>query len=58
MGTKMGPSYAYLFMGHLEHLILESFTGPVPELYKRYIDGGCGASSMYESVLLDFIHFV
>lgn len=35
MGTKMGPSYACLFMGHHEHLILESFTGPMPELYKR-----------------------
>ena len=58
MGTKMGSSYACLFMGHLEHLILESFTGPVPELYKRYIDDRCGASLMCESVLQDFIHCV
>ena len=47
MGTKMGG----LFMGHHERLILESFTGPVPELYKRHVDDGCGASSMCESVL-------
>ena len=47
-----------LFMGHLEHSILESFTGPVPELYKRYIDDGFGASPGSESVLLDFIQFV
>ena len=49
MGTKMGPSYACLFMGHLEYRIMESFTGPVPELYKRYIDDGFGASSRSES---------
>ena len=58
MGTKMGPSYTCLFMGHLEYRIMESFTGPVPELYKRYIDDGFGASSRSESVLLDFIYFV
>ena len=45
-------------MGHLEYRIMESFTGPVPELYKRYIDDGFGASSRSESVLLDFIYFV
>ena len=44
MGTKMGSSYACLFMGHLEYRTMDSFTGPVPELYKRYIDGGFGAS--------------
>ena len=58
MGTKMGPSYACLFMGHLEYRIMESFTSLVPELYKRYIDNGFGASSWSESVLLDFIYFV
>ena len=58
MGTKMGPSYACLFMGHLEYRTMEYFTGPVPELYKRYVDDGFGASSRSESVLLDFIYFV
>ena len=58
MGTKMGPSYACLFMGHLEHLVQQSFTGPMPELYKRFIDDGIGAGSHSESVLLDFIHCV
>ena len=45
-------------MGHLEYRIMESFTSPVPELYKRYIDDGFGASSRPESVVLDFIYFV
>ena len=53
MGAKMGPSYACLFMGHLEYRIMDSFTGPVPELYKRYIDDGFGASPRSESALLD-----
>ena len=57
MGTKMGPSYACLFMGHLEYCIMESCTGPVPELYKRYVDDSFGASSRSESVL-DFNYFV
>ena len=38
MGTKMGPSYECRFMGHLDYRIMEPFTGPVPEVYKRYID--------------------
>ena len=58
MGTKMGPSYACLSMGHLDHLIQQSFTCPMPELYKRLIDDGIGACSHSESVLLDFIRFV
>nr|KAG5714744.1 hypothetical protein BaRGS_000232 [Batillaria attramentaria] len=40
MGTKMGPSYACLFMGYLEYRMQSLYTGPVPELYKRYIDDG------------------
>ena len=58
IGIKMGPSYACLFKDHLEYRIMESFTGPVPELYKRYIDDGFGASPRSESALLDFIYFV
>ena len=58
MGTKMGPSYACLFPGHLEHLIQQSFTGPMPELCKRNIDDGIGACSHYQSVLLYVDHFV
>ena len=35
MGTKMGPSYACLFMGHLEHTLLQQYKKPVPEIYNR-----------------------
>ena len=58
MGTKMGPSYACLFMGHIEHQILASYTGPTPELYKRYIDDCMGATSLPQAALLEFFDFV
>ncbi|MCG8429719.1 MAG: hypothetical protein MJA29_00895, partial [Candidatus Omnitrophica bacterium] len=59
MGTKMGPSYACLFIGYLEHHnnILGSHDGPVPELYRRYIDDGLGATSLSEQELLKFISY-
>ena len=46
MGTRMGPSYAYLFMGFLEQQFLEQYRGPVPDVYKRYIDNCVGYTSM------------
>ena len=58
MGTEMGPSYACLFMGHLEHTLLKQNKKPVPEIYKRYIDGGTGTTSLSYNQLLDFINFV
>ncbi|XP_070174345.1 uncharacterized protein [Littorina saxatilis] len=58
MGTKMGPSYACLFMGHLESQIRSTYTGPQPELCKRYIDDCLGATSLSLSDLTDYIHFV
>ena len=58
MGTNMGPRYACLFMGHLEHTLLQQYKEPVPEIYKRYIDDGIGATSLSYNQLLDFINFV
>ena len=57
MGTKMGPSYACLFMGHLEHTLLQQYKKAVPEIYKRYIDDGIWATSLSYDQLLDFINF-
>ena len=45
MGTKMGPSYANLFVGYIEHLIFQQYTGPKPEYFGRYIDDCIGATS-------------
>ena len=37
MGTKMGPSYANLFVGYIEHQFFNQYNGPKPDLYRRYI---------------------
>ena len=56
MGTSMAPSYANLFMGRLERLILD--TAPeqkLPELYVRFIDDVFGVWLHCETALLRFI---
>ena len=58
MGTKMGPSFACLFVGYLEEHMFAEYVGPVPELYKRYIDDVFGVSSDSEDELKSFIDFV
>ena len=49
MGTKMGPSYANLFVGFIEHQFFSQYHGPKPELYGRYIDNCIGAPSQPRS---------
>ena len=34
MGTEMGPSYANLFVGYIEHHFFNQYNGPKPELYR------------------------
>ena len=57
MGTKMGPSYACLFMGYIEHQIITTYDGPTPEYFGRYIDDCLVISSLSESQLLKFVEF-
>ena len=38
MGTMVAPTYACLFMSHLEQKILSSWGGTQPLLFKRFID--------------------
>ena len=45
MGTKMGPKYANLFVGHIKNQLLNQYIGPKPELFGRYIDDCFGAAS-------------
>ena len=45
MGIKMGPSYANLFVGFIEHQFFSQYHGPKPELYGRYVDDWIGATS-------------
>ena len=55
MGTKMGPSYANLFVGFIEQQFFDKFDGTKPELYRRYIDDCFGATSCSRQELDYFI---
>ena len=55
MGTKMGSSYANLFVGFVEELIFKQYNGPKPELFGRYIDDCLGATSCTKDELDQFI---
>lgn len=55
MGTRMGPSYACLFMGFLEYEFMNTYNGPIPEVYKRYIDDCFGTTLLDRADLVAFI---
>ena len=55
MGTKMGPSYANLFVGYIEHQFFNQYNGPKPDLYRCYIDDCVGATSPTREELNQFI---
>ena len=55
MGTKMGPSYANLFVGYIEN---NQYNGPQPKVYRRYIDDCVGATSSTREELEQFIYSV
>ena len=55
MGTRMGPSYANLFVGYVEHQFFNQYNGPKHELYDRYIDDCIGAISSSREELDQFI---
>ena len=55
-GTRMGPSYANLFVGYcVEHQFFNQYNGPKPELHGRYIDDCIGAISSSREELNQFI---
>ena len=58
MGTKMGPSYANLFVGYIENQFFNQYNGPRPKLYRRYIDDCVGATSSTREELEQFIYSV
>ena len=51
MSTKMGPSYANLFVPYIKHQFFNQYNGPKPELYPRYIDDCIGATSSTREAL-------
>ena len=58
MGSRLGPNYTCLFVGHIEEQIFEQFSGNKPDLYKRYIDDIVGAASCSKPELNNFITFI
>ena len=57
MDTKMGPSYANLFVGYIEHQFFNQYNGPKPDLYRRYIEDCVGATSSTREELSQFIFY-
>eukprot|EP00794_Sanderia_malayensis_P002763 gene2763-3196_t len=57
MGSKLGPSYACLFVGHQEQLIFNTYNGPIPCLFERYMDDIIGATSLPLEDIHNFIHY-
>ena len=55
LGTKMGHSYANLFVDYIEYKFFNQYNGPKPELYRRYIDDCVGATSSTREELTQFI---
>lgn len=58
MGTRMGPSYANIFMGYLEKKLAEEYNNTFPELYCRFIDDIFGVTTMPKDDLMKWIDFV
>ena len=58
MGTKMGPSYANLFVGYIENQFFNQYNGPQPKLYRRYIDDCVHATSSTGEGIEQFINSV
>ena len=58
MGTKMGPSYACLFVGYVEEKMLLTYTGTKPIMLRGYIDDYVGISTSTKKELEDFIKYV
>eukprot|EP00061_Rhincodon_typus_P007691 g29643.t1 len=57
MGTCMGPSYACLFVGYMEHSLFQSYSSPYSQLFLRYIDDIIGAASLSRPDLEKLIRF-
>ena len=58
MGSNLERSFACLFVSYQEEKIFQSYQGPIPELFKRFVDDGIGATSMPCSDLEKFISFI
>ena len=58
IGIKCAPTYANIFMGKLEKMLLRDWKGKPPEFWKRYIDDILCMFVGEESELLKFLKFI
>eukprot|EP00061_Rhincodon_typus_P003605 g20506.t1 len=58
MGTRMGPSYACLFIGYMEQSLFRISTDTIPYLFLRYTDDCISAASYSHEELEQFINFI
>ena len=58
MRSNLGRSFACLFVSYQEEKNLSNYQSNIPELLKRFVDDGIGATSMHHSDLKKFISFV
>ena len=58
MGSRLGPNYACLFVGHVEEQIFQQYRGKKPDLYKRYIDDIAGTASCSKNEFDNFAEFI
>ena len=58
MGSRLGPNYACLFMGHVKEQIFAQYTGTKAAMYKRYIEDIVGATSGSRDKIEDFATYV
>eukprot|EP00061_Rhincodon_typus_P005235 g24502.t1 len=56
-GTRMGLTYACLFVGFVEQSLFNHYTGTIPHLFLRYTDDCIGAASCSHEELKQFINF-
>ena len=58
MGSRLGPNYMCMFMGHIEEQTFDQYTRWTPDLYKRYIDDIVWAFAGSRQEIEDFATFV
>ena len=58
MGTKMGPTYACLFVGYVEEKMLLTYTVTKPIMLRRYIDDYVGISTSTKNELEEFLQYL
>eukprot|EP00061_Rhincodon_typus_P005108 g24203.t1 len=57
MGTRMGPSYACLFVECVEQSLFRCYTGPIPHLFLCYVVDSIGAASCFHKELEQIVNF-